>query len=622
MNSRSPRNCRTSAEFRPQGSKAEQAMAQTVGDFFWERLYQWGVRRVFGYPGDGINALLSGLARFDTDKIQFVQARHEEMAAFMASAYAKFTGELGVCIATSGPGASHLLTGLYDARMDHMPVLAIAGQQARAALGGHYQQELDLQSMFKDVAGAFVQQASTAPQVRHLIDRAVRIAVAERRVTALIMPNDLGDEPYAEPPRKHGTVHSGVGYTDPRIVPFEADLRRAAEVLNAGRKVAILVGAGALHATDEVIEVANRLGAGVAKALLGKAALPDDLPWVTGSIGLLGTKPSWEMMTGCDTLLMIGSGFPYSEFLPQEGAARGVQIDLKPDMLSLRYPMEVNLTGDSRETLRALLPLLDEKSDRSWRDGIEKNVAEWWKVLETRAMQSAEPVNPQRVVWELSPRVPERAIITSDSGSCANWYARDLRIRRGMMASLSGGLASMGAAVPYAIAAKFAHPDRPVIALVGDGAMQMNNMAELITAAKYWREWSNPHFVVCVFNNEDLNQVTWEQRVLEGDPKFAATQRIPDVPYHRFAEMIGLRGIFVDNPDRLASAWEEALSADRPVVLEVKTDPEVPPLPPHITLAQAKAFTSMLVKGDPNEGHLLRNTAKEVLSSLMPGSSS
>jgi pyruvate dehydrogenase (quinone) len=594
-------------------------VAQTVGDFFWERLHQWGVRRIFGYPGDGINALLGGLARFGADKIQFVQVRHEEMAAFMASAYAKFTGELGVCIATSGPGASHLITGMYDARMDHMPLLAIAGQQARAALGGHYQQEIDLVSMFKDVAGAFVQQASTAPQIRHLIDRAVRVAIAERRVTALVIPNDLGDEPYEPPARKHGTIHSGVGYADPRTIPYEQDLRRAADVLNSGSKVAILVGAGALQAADEVIAVANRLGAGVAKALLGKAALPDDLPWVTGSIGLLGTKPSWEMMSGCDTLLMIGSGFPYSEFLPKEGQARGVQIDLKPDMLSLRYPMEVNLTGDSRETLRALLPLLQEKTDRSWRTTIEKNVATWWKDLEARAMQSADPVNPQRVAWELSPRLPEQAIITSDSGSCANWFARDIKIRSGMMASLSGGLASMGAAVPYAIAAKFAHPDRPVVALVGDGAMQMNNMAELITVAKYWREWSNPHWVVCMFNNQDLNQVTWEQRVLEGDPKFEATQQIPDVPYHRFAELIGLRGIFVDTPQRMGPAWEEALASDRPVVLEVKTDPDVPPLPPHITLAQAKAFTSSLVKGDPDEGNVIVDTAKQVLGSVLPG---
>jgi pyruvate dehydrogenase (quinone) len=594
-------------------------MTRTVGDFFWDRLYQWGVRRVFGYPGDGVNGLLGALNRFGEDKIKFVQVRHEEMAAFMASAHAKFTGELGVCIATSGPGASHLITGLYDARLDHMPVLAIAGQQARNAIGGHYQQEVDLVSLFKDVAGAYVQQASAPAQVRHLVDRAVRIAKGERRVTALIFPNDLQDEPYAEPPRKHGTLHSGVGYTDPKVVPYDTDLRRAAEVLNAGKKVAILVGAGALHATDEVIAVADRLGAGVAKALLGKAALPDDLPWVTGSIGLLGTKPSWDLMTGCDTLLMVGSGFPYAEFMPKEGQARGVQIDIKPDMLSIRYPMEVNLMGDSAETLRALLPLLEEKTDLSWRTTVEKNVASWWKEAEARAMHSAEPVNPQRVVWEMSPRLPERAVVTSDSGSCANWYARDFKVRRGMMCSLSGGLASMGAAVPYAIAAKFAHPDRPVVALVGDGAMQMSNMAELITVAKYWREWSNRTWVVCVFNNQDLNQVTWEQRVMEGDPKFNATQQIPDVPYHRFAELIGLRGIFVDHPDRLAGAWEEALSSDRPVVLEVRTDPNVPPLPSHITLEQAKAFTSTLVKGDPEEGSMILDTAKEVLSGVLPG---
>ena len=593
-------------------------MSKTVGDFFWERLHAWGVRRVFGFPGDGINGLLGALNRFGGG-IEFVQVRHEEMAAFMASAYAKFTGGLGVCMATSGPGASHLVTGLYDARLDHMPVLAIAGQQARTAMGGHYQQEVDLHSLFKDVAGAFVQQAMMPGQVRHLVDRAVRIAIARRRVTAIIMPNDLQDEPYEDPPRRHGTVHSGIGYVPPRVIPFERDLGQAAEVLNAGRKVAMLVGAGALHATDEVIAVADKLGAGVAKSLLGKAAVPDDLPFVTGSIGMLGTKPSWDMMMGCDTLLMVGSGFPYSEFLPKEGAARGVQIDLEPEMLSLRYPMEVNLTGDSKDTLKALLPLLEQKSDRAWRQEIERNVAEWWNVSKARAMAAANPVNPQRVTWELSPRLPEGVIITSDSGSCANWYARDVKLRRGMMGSLSGGLASMGAAVPYAIAAKMAHPSRPVVALVGDGAMQMNNMAELITVAKYWRNWADPRWCVCVFNNQDLNQVTWEQRVMEGDPKFEASQQIPDVPYHRFAELIGLRGIFVDDPERLGAAWDEALHADRPVVLEVKTDPNVPPLPPHITLQQARKFTSLLFKGDPEEGSVLAGTAREVLSTLLPG---
>jgi pyruvate dehydrogenase (quinone) len=593
-------------------------MSQTVGDFIVERLHAWGVRKIFGYPGDGINGVFGALQRADGN-IEFIQARHEEMAAFMASAYAKFTGELGVCIATSGPGAAHLITGLYDARLDHMPVLAIAGQQSRNAIGGHYQQEVDLPSLFKDVAGAMVVQASTPPQVRHLVDRAIRIALGERRVTAIILPNDLQEATYHEPPRAHGTIHSGIGFSKPKTVPYDVDLRRAADVLNSGKKVAMLVGAGALAATDEVIAVADRLEAGVAKALLGKAVLPDDLPWVTGSIGMLGTKPSFDLMTECDTLLMVGSGFPYSEFLPKEGQARGVQIDIAPDMLSLRYPMEVNLVGDAAETLRALLPLLKAKGDGKWRQRIAKNTAEWWKVLEARAMKSADPVNPQRVTWELSPRLPDRVIITSDSGSCANWYARDLKIRRGMMASLSGGLASMGAAVPYAIAAKFAHPDRPVIALVGDGAMQMNNMAELITVAKYWRQWSDHRWVVCVFNNEDLNQVTWEQRVMEGDPKFNASQQIPNVPYHRFAELIGLKGIYVDRPDALGAAWDQALAADRPVVLEVKTDPEVPPLPPHITFEEAKHLTETLVQGDPREGSMIRETAKQVLASIIPG---
>jgi pyruvate dehydrogenase (quinone) len=593
-------------------------MAQTVGDFVVERLHAWGVRLLFGYPGDGINGVFGALRRAD-GKIRFVQVRHEEMAAFMASAYAKFTGELGVCIATSGPGATHLVTGLYDARLDHMPVLAIAGQQARDALGGHYQQELDLPSLFKDVAGSFVQQASMPAQVRHIVDRAVRVAVAERRVAAIILPNDLQEEKYEEPPRAHGTLHSGVGYAKPVVVPARVDLQRAAEVLNAGRKVALLVGAGALHATDEVIAVADKLQAGAAKALLGKAALPDDLPWVTGSIGLLGTEPSWKLMNECDTLLMVGSGFPYSEFLPKEGQARAVQIDLAPDMLSLRYPMEVNLVGDAAETLRALLPLLQDKTDTAWRDDIAGWMSSWWRTLEERALQPANPVNPQRVAWELSPRLPANVIVTSDSGSCANWFARDLRMRRGMMASLSGGLASMGAAVPYAIAAKFAHPDRPVVALVGDGAMQMNNMAELITVSKYWKEWADPRWIVCVFNNEDLNQVTWEQRVMEGDPKFDASQQIPDVPYHRFGELIGLRGLYVDDPDRLGAAWEEALASDRPVVLEVKTDPEVPPLPPHITLKQATNFAKALAKGDPREGSVIAGAMRQVLGAILPG---
>jgi pyruvate dehydrogenase (quinone) len=593
-------------------------MSQTVGDFLVQRLQQWGVRHIFGYPGDGINGVFGALNRAH-DRIRFIQARHEEMAAFMASAYAKFSGRLGVCIATSGPGASHLITGLYDALMDHQPVLAIVGQQARNALGGQYQQELDLASMFKDVASAYVAQASSPAQVRHLVDRAARIALSRRTVTVIVLPNDLQDEAYEDPPHAHGTLRSGVGYSAPKIVPHDAELARAAEILNSGKKVAMLIGAGALGAADEVIAVADRLLAGCAKALLGKAALPDELPWVTGSIGLLGTEPSYKMMNECDTLLMVGSAFPYAEFLPKEGKARGVQIDIDASMLSIRFPMEVGLVGDAVETLRALLPRLRQKQAGEWRATIEDNVRQWWKTLEERAKQPAKPVNPQRVTWELSPLLPDRVVITSDSGSCANWYARDLKIRRGMKASLSGGLASMGAAVPYAIAAKYAQPDRPVIALVGDGAMQMNNMAELITVAKYWRDWPDHRWIVCVFNNEDLNQVTWEQRIINGDPKFEASQKIPNVSYSRFADMIGLRGIYVDDPELLQSAWQQALASDMPVVLEVKTDPEVPPLPPHITLQQAKNFSIALAKGDPNEGSVIAGTARQVLEKILPG---
>ena len=591
-------------------------MSQKVGDFFVERLHEWGVKIIFGYPGDGVNGILGALQRAG-DKFTFIQTRHEEMAAFMASAYAKFSGDVGVCLSTGGPGATHMITGLYDANLDHMPVFAITGQAARACRGAHYQQELNLDRVFADVA-EFVQEAIVPAQVRHIVDRGLRIAHAENAVSIAIMPNDLSDSDYEEPKMSHGYTRSGVGYSKPLVVPYPADLRRAAEVLNSGRKVAILAGAGALKATDEVIAIAEKLGAGIAKALLGKASVPDDLPFVTGTIGLLGTKPSSDMMEHADTLLMIGTGFPWAEFLPKDGKVRAVQIDIDPSMLGIRYPTEVNLHGDAAETLRALLPLIEHKSDRGWREGIEKNVAEWWTLMEKRAMAEAKPVNPQRVAWELSPRLPSNVIVTSDSGSCANWYARDLKMKRGMMCSLSGGLASMGAAVPYAIAAKFAHPDRPVIALVGDGAMQMNNMAELITVAKYYKTWTTPNWICCVWNNEDLNQVTWEQRVMEGFPRYETTQSLPNVPYHRFAELIGLKGRYVDNPDHLGAAWDEALASQVPVVLEVKTDPEVAPLPPHITVKQAKAFMNTLYK-EPDSAHILAESARQVLASVLPG---
>jgi pyruvate dehydrogenase (quinone) len=593
-------------------------MASTVGDFLLQRLHAWGVRRVFGYPGDGINGIMGAFGR--TDQIEFVQARHEELAAFMACAHAKFTGEVGVCLATSGPGAIHLLNGLYDAKADHQPVVAIVGQQQRAALGGDYQQEVDLLSLFKDVANEYVHMATVPAQVRHLVDRAIRIALEQRTVTCIIFPNDVQDlKAVATPPHEHGTVHSGIGYTAHMRVPGSEDLRRAADVLNSGRKVAMLVGAGALHATEEIIEVAQRLGAGVAKALLGKAAVPDDLPFVTGSIGLLGTKPSYDLMTGCDTLLMVGSAFPYSEFLPQEGKARGVQIDIDGRMLNLRYPMEVGLVGDSRETLRSLIPLLDDKKDRSWRKEIEESVTQWWRVLEARAMTAAKPVNPQHVFWELSPRLPENCIVTCDSGSAAAWYARDLKFRRGMMGSLSGGLATMGPAIPYALAAKLAHPRRHAIALLGDGAMQMNGINALITIAGLWRKWADPRLTIAVLNNSDLNMVTWEQRGMEGDPRYEPSQSLPPFPYAEYARLLGLGGVRVERPDDIATAWDQALVADRPTVIEFVTDPAVPITPPHITASQMKAYASAVLHGDPEATRIIVASIKETWASLFPG---
>jgi pyruvate dehydrogenase (quinone) len=597
-------------------SKWSVSVAKTVSDFLLERLSEWDVRRIYGYPGDGINGLMGALDRAD-DRFEYVRVSHEEMAAFMACAHAKFTGEVGVCLATSGPGAIHLLNGLYDAKMDHQPVVAIVGQQKLMALGGSYQQEVDLISLFKDVAHEYVHMICDPAAVRHVIDRAIRIARAKRTVTCIIVPNDVQELDAVEtPPRIHGSIHSSSGYHPPRIVPTDDQLRRAADVLNAGKRVAMLIGAGAIRAADEVKDVAEILGAGVAKALLGKAALPDDLPYVTGSIGLLGTEPSWNMMTGCDTLLMIGSSFPYSEFLPEEGQARGVQIDIEAGMLGIRYPMEVNLHGDSKETLRALIPLLERKTNRAWRDQIEAGIRDWWEILEARAMNDADPINPQRVFWELSPRLPDNCIITSDSGSAANWFARDLKVRPGMMASLSGNLATMCPGVPYAIAAKFCFPDRVAIAAVGDGAMQMLGNNGLITISRYWREWSDPRLIVLVLNNHDLNQVTWEMRALSGNPKYQASQYVPDFPYASYAESLGLVGIKVVDPDQIAPAWEEALAADRPVVYEALTDPEVPTLPPHITWEQAVKFMSSIVKGDPARGEMIKHSMKSAWESI------
>ncbi len=588
-------------------------MKEEVSDFLITRLAEWGVRRIYGYPGDGINGIMGALARH-ADKIEFIQARHEENAAFMACAHARLTGEVGVCLATSGPGAIHLLTGLYDARLDNQPVVAIIGQTARMAQGGDYHQEVDLLSLFKDVAHEYVHMVSVPEQLRHAVDRSLRIAQSQRCVTCMVIPNDVQQlKAVKTPPHKQGGIHTGTGFSRARVIPPDDELDRAAAVLNAGRKVALLVGAGALEAAEEVIEVAEILGAGIAKALLGKAAVPDDLAFVTGSIGMLGTKPSWELMEDCDTLLMIGSNFPYGEFLPKEGQARGIQIDIDGRKLSLRYPMEVNLEGDARLTLRALLPRLQYKENRGWRRQIERNVSDWWKTLERRALIPADPINPQRVFWELSPRLPDDCILTVDTGTVAFWYARDLKLRPSMKAAHSGGLATMGPAVPYAIAAKFAYPERPVIALAGDGAMQMSGNAELLSIKKYWKRWQNPRLIVAVLNNRDLNMVSWEQRVLTGNPRFEDSQELPDFSYAAYAELIGLKGIMVDDPKQVGDAWDMALRADRPVVVEFCTDPAVPPLPPHVKLEQMKEYLKALWKGDKEAVRIVKASAREVL---------
>lgn len=590
---------------------------QEVSDYLLERLRAWGVEHVFGYPGDGINGLLAAWGRAD-NKPQFIQSRHEEMSAFQAVGYAKFTGRVGVCAATSGPGAIHLLNGLYDAKLDHVPVVAIVGQTNRTAMGGNYQQEVDLLSLFKDVASDYVQMVTVPEQLPNVLDRAIRIAMTQRAPTALIIPADVQELPYSPPEHAFKMVPSSLGIEYPAIAPEDAAIARAAEILNAGKKVAMLVGTGARGAHHELAEVADLLDAGAAKALLGKDVLSDELPWVTGSIGLLGTRPSYELMRDCDTLLTVGSSFPYTQFLPEFGQCRAVQIDIDGRLIGMRYPYEVNLVADAKAALRALIPHLKRKEDRSWREGIEKNVARWWETMDKEAMVGADPINPLRLFSELSPLLPDNAIVTADSGSSANWYARNLRFRGNMRGSLSGTLATMGPGVPYGIGAKFGQPDRPVIVFSGDGAMQMNGMAELITVKRYWNEWKDPRLIIAVLHNNDLNQVTWEMRAMAGAPKFAESQNLPDVDFAAFAAGLGLNAMAIKDPDELSDAWRSALSADRPTVLDVYTDPGMPPIPPHATWEQFKSATAAVLSGDEDRTGFVKVGLKTKMQEFLP----
>jgi len=586
---------------------------RTVSDFIVDRLGTWQVRRIYGYAGDGINGVMAALDRAG-DRFDFVQVAHEELAGLMASAHPRFTGEIGVCVCTSGPGAIHMLNGLYDAKLDHQPVVALVGQQAFAGVGASAQQETNLRAILQDVASSYLEIVAKPEQARHVIDRAVRAALDARSVAAVILPHDVQLEPAIEdPPHEHGRQHSAPGFTPSRLVPPDDVIRRAAELLNAGRRVALLVGAGALGAGPQVERVAERLGAGVAKALLGKGVVPDDLPYVTGSVGWLGTGASNRMMRECDTLFMIGTNFPYTEFLPAPGAARAVQIDVEPRNLALRYPVDVAIHGDAAETLVGLLPLLEERGTESWRDEIAGWVRDEREAAERHARAPATPLNPQRVVRELSARLPDDAILTADSGTSAVWLARHVTLRRGMHATLSGGLATMGCGIPYALAAKLAHPGRPVVALVGDGAMQMSGFSALVDVLKQWRRarergraWGDPRFVVLVLNNRDLNYVTWEQRAMDGEPRFLGSQAIPDLRYADFATWLGLDGVRVERPEDVVAACDRALAADRPFVIDAVVDHNVPTLPPTLTKTMEDKLTRALAAGDPDADAVLR----------------
>lgn len=591
-------------------------LKDTVSDFTIDRLIDWGLHRFYGYPGDGVGGLDGALERGERagKNFTYIRPTHEEIAALMACAHAKFTGKPGVCIATSGPGAIHLLNGLYDAKMDNQPVVAVVGQQGLVSLGSDAQQQLNLERLFADVAG-YVQTVATPAHTQLVVDRAVRISAARRCPTVIILPADVQNMDLQAPGMDEGVSRTGVGYASTVLTPPETELRRAADVLNSGKRVAMLVGQGARGATDEVVAVAERLGAGVATALLGKDVVPGDVPYHTQQLGLLGSKPSFDLMSDCDTLLMVGSNFPYSDFLPATGDARGVQIDLSPDNLSLRYPMEVELLGDTSSTLGALLPFLDERSDFEWQHQVIEGMEKWEESLKQVAMVDAEPINPRYVFYELNNHLPDDCIITADAGSTADWYGLHIRLGRAMLGSLSGLLASMIAAMPYATAAKFAHQDRPVVCTIGDGAFQMLGMNELLTVKRHWRQWKDPRFVVLVLHNDDLTQVSWEMRQA-GDPRYDTSQLVEDFDYAGYAELLGLKGIRVDEPSQVARALVAAFSADRPVVLDIHTDPNVPPLPPHISVEDVKGLASSLLKGDPANKAVIGQSARAAAARL------
>ena len=584
-------------------------MATTASDILVDRLHDWGVRVVFGLPGDGINGIMEALRR-RRDTMRFVQVRHEEAAAFMACGYAKYTGRLGVCLATSGPGGIHLLNGLYDAKLDGQPVLAITGHHYHDLIDTRSQQDVDLDRLFMDVA-VYTTRVMGAAHVENVVDMACRTALSLRGVAHLNLPVDLQEQSIKDDERspRNRPGHSGDIYAVGARLPAPEDVRRAAQVLNEGKRVAILAGQGALGAGDELERVADTLGAPIIKALLGKAVVPDDSPLTTGGIGLLGTRPSQEALEHCDTLLIVGSSFPYIEYYPKPGAARAVQIDIDPTRLGLRCPVEVGLVGDATNTLQALLPMLRRNEDRGFLDKAQKGMEDWRQLMEERATRMDSPMKPQVVARELGLRLRDDAIVSCDSGTIATWFARHIPIRRGMMCSLSGTLATMANGLPYAIAAQIAHPDRQCVAFVGDGGFTML-MGEFATAVKY----QLPIKVVIVKNNT-LGQIKWEQMVFLGNPEYGC--ELQPIDFAAFAEACGGRGFTIEDPNTCGDVLDQALATPGPVVVQAVVDEFEPPMPPKVTLEQARHFAESLLKGEPNRGKIALTVASDKVREMV-----
>lgn len=587
----------------------------TVSDFIIDRLIEWGVDHTFGFPGDGIGAFDGALGRADEEDLplKYIRPTHEEICALMATAYAKWSGKLGVCAATSSPGAFHMLNGLYDANMDNQPVVAIVGQQALETFGSSYQQENNLERTFADVA-AYVQTIVSPAQAQVVVDRACRIAITNRQPCVIIIPHNVQSMERQNAPKKQDVSRSSSSPTSIKITPPMEELQRAADILKEGKRVALMVGAGAIGATEEVLELARKTGASITTSLRGKDVIPSDVPFNCEQLGLLGSLPSYNRMAECDTFMMIGSNYPYSGFLPASDQARGIQIDLRSSQLGVRFPMEVNLWGDTKSTLQALLPLVPQTDDMSFQNKAVEEMRDWEQTLHDLAFVEADPISPRRVYYELNERLPRGAIVTCDAGSTADWYAQHIRLKEGMRGDLSGRLATMLAAMPYAVAAKFAFPDRPVICTIGDGAFQMLGMNELITIKKYQHLWTNKQMVVMVLHNDDLTQVSWEMRTEDANPRWTGSQNVESIDYAAYAQTLGFKGIKVTDPEKIGDAWDTAFAHDGLTLLDIHTDKNVPPLPPHISLKFARNTAEALIKGDPNEMGVIADSVKAVVT--------